>query len=105
MRFFTAFCTFSNARTSVERTDQRLVAVIALLAVGEDAFLRRRVVDQPVLPFAGLAVVADRRVQRRVAAETAVHVDDVLRGDAEALGDQFDLIGPQIAFLERRALA
>ena len=81
MRFFTAFCTFSKARTSiwrtrsretpnsrrqilqrdrivgqparledaplalvehVERADQRLVAVILLLALGQDALLAGR---------------------------------------------------------------
>jgi hypothetical protein len=38
-------------------------------------------------------------------AEAAVHVEHVLLGDAQALGDHFDLIGPHVAFLERRNLA
>src|SRR6185369_849341 len=46
----------------VERGDQRLVAVVALLALGEDALLARRIVDQPVHPLAAFAVVTDRRV-------------------------------------------
>ena len=32
----------------VERADQRLVAVIAFLVLGQDAFLAGRIVDQPV---------------------------------------------------------
>jgi hypothetical protein len=34
-------------------------------------------------------------------AEAAVHVDDLLLGDAELLRDQLDLIWAQIALLER----
>ena len=73
--------------------------------LGEPALLADAVVDQPVLPLAGIAVLADRRVERGVAAEPAVHVDDVLLGDAQPLGDQLDLIGPHVAFLERGDLA
>src|ERR1700690_3156469 len=73
----------------VEHADgavERLTAMIELLVLGHDGFLVGRSVAQPVLPCAGLAVVADRRVERGIAAETAVHVDYVLIGDAEALG-------------------
>src|SRR5450759_275486 len=56
------------------RAVQRLAAMIELLVLGHDGFLVGRSVDQPVLPFAGLAVVADRRVERGIAAEPAVHV-------------------------------
>ncbi len=81
------------------------MAVIAFLVLGQDAFLAGRVVDQPVHPFAALAVVADRRVERGIAAEAAVHVDHVLLVDAQPLGDDLDLIGPQVAFVERGNLA
>src|SRR6185312_1952189 len=47
---------------------QRLAAMIELLVLGHDDFLVGRIVDQPVLPFAGLTVVADRRVERGIAA-------------------------------------
>src|SRR3982074_2608157 len=63
-----------------ERIGQRLVAVIDLPPRGERRLLVRGFVHQPVLPLAGLAglaVVADRRVERGIAAETAVHVDHV----------------------------
>ena len=144
MRFFTAFCTFSKARTSIWRTRSRETpnsAARSSSVIGSSARRRAskmrfsrslstssaeisalwrlslsslsarmcswfwRVVDQPVHPFAGFAVVADRRVERGVAAETAVHVDHVLLGDAKTLGDQLDLIGLEIAFLERGDLA
>src|SRR5712691_11174594 len=53
-----------------ERIGQRLAAVIELLARGERRLLVRGFVHQPVLPLAGIAVVADRGVERGVAAET-----------------------------------
>jgi hypothetical protein len=31
--------------------------------------LARRVIDQPILPFAGIAVLSDRRIERGVPAE------------------------------------
>jgi hypothetical protein len=43
--------------------------------------------------FAGLAVVADRRVERGIAAEPAVHVDHVLIRYAEALAISFTWSG------------
>ena len=91
----------SRSLSTRERVAERLVAVLRLLGFGEPALLADAVVDQPIQPFAGIAVLADRRVERGIAAEPAVHVDHVLLGDAEALGDQLDLIGPHIAFLER----
>ena len=62
------------------------------------------VVDEPVLPLA-LALLAQRRVERDVAAEPAVHVDDVLLGDAEPRRDLLHLVGAQIALVERRDAA
>src|ERR1035437_9906010 len=56
----------------VARTDQRLVAVIAFLVLGQRALLAGRVAAQPIHPFAAFAVVADRRVERGIAAESAV---------------------------------
>jgi hypothetical protein len=48
---------------------------------------------------------ADRRVERGVARQAAVHVDHVLLGDAEAGGDLLDLLGLEIAFVQRLDLA
>ena len=62
--------------------------------------LARRVVDQPVLPFAGIAVIADRRVERGITAKSPVHLDDIPLGDADTLCNQLDLVGAQIPFLE-----
>src|SRR6516164_2688930 len=58
-----------------ERRGKRLVAVLELLARGECRLLVGLLVDQPVLPFAGITFLADRGVERGVAAEPAVHVD------------------------------
>src|SRR3954462_13900305 len=87
----------------VEHADgagQRLTAMIELLVLGHDGFLVGRVTDQPVLPFAGFTIVADRRVERGIAAEPAVHVDHVLIRDAEALCNQLHLVGVQIALVQ-----
>src|SRR5438132_7246943 len=92
----------------VEHADgavQRLTAMIELLVLGHHGFLVGRVIDQPVLPFAGFTVVADRRVERRIAAEAAVHVDDVLIRHAEALGNDRHLVGAEIALVQRGNLA
>ena len=75
------------------RAIQSVTTMIKLLALGHQGFLVGRVVDQPVLPFAGFAVVADRRVERGIAAEPAVHVDHVLSRHAETLGDDLHLVG------------
>src|SRR5262245_10393555 len=85
----------------VERGDQGLVPIIALLALGENALLARRLIDKPILPLAAFTIVAYRRIERRVAAEPTVHVDHVLLGDAKALGDRLYLFGPQVALIER----
>ena len=84
-----------------ERCTQRLMPVVRLLGFGEAAFLADAVVDQPVHPLAGIAIFADRRIQRSIAAEPPVHVDHVLLGHAQPLGDELDLIGPHVAFLKR----
>ena len=49
-------------------------------------------VDQPVLPLAGIAVLTDRSIERYIAPKAPVHVDHVLLGDAEASGDELDLV-------------
>ena len=140
MWLLTAFCTFSNARTSICRTRSRETpnssasssSVIGSSAnrraskmrrsrslstpsawpsalcrfsdcseFGEPAFLAGAVVDQPIHPFAQVAVLADRGIERRVAAEPAVHIDHVLLGNAQPFGDQLDLIRPHVTFVER----
>src|SRR6202035_2050604 len=54
-----------------ERFAQRLVPVVRLLGFGTPALLPDAVVDQPVHPLAGIAVLADRGIERGVAAEPA----------------------------------
>src|SRR5262249_42655279 len=85
----------------VERRDQRLVPIVALLALGENALLARRLIDKPILPLAAFAIVAYRRIERRIAAQAAVHVDHVLLGHAKALGDGLHLFRPQVALVQR----
>jgi hypothetical protein len=52
-----------------------------------------------------VAHARDRRVERGVAAEPAIHVDHSALGDAEALGDELDLVRAHVPFIERRNLA
>jgi hypothetical protein len=102
MRFFTAFCTFSNEFASIwcrrscetpnssassasvigssgeptrfeeaslaivehgEQQGERLAAVVELVARGKRSLLAGSLVNQPVQPFAGIAVRANRRVE------------------------------------------
>src|SRR4029079_8124921 len=56
------------------------------------------------LPLAAFGVIADRRVERRIAREPPVHGDDVLLGHAEPGRDLLHLIGPEIALFERLEL-
>src|SRR5258707_13928893 len=53
----------------LERRGERLTAIVELFVFGQYAFLARAVVSEPVLPFAGVFVLADRCIERRVAAE------------------------------------
>src|SRR5262249_52377339 len=57
-----------------KRFTERLLAVLGFLVLDEPRLLIGDFVDEPVLPFAGIAVVADRGVERHVAAEAAIHV-------------------------------
>jgi hypothetical protein len=72
------------------------------LVFDQDALLARRGIDQPILPFVGIAVLSDRRIERGVPAEPTVHVDYVVLGDAEAFGEEFDLIRAGQAKSDRR---
>ena len=47
--------------------------MIVFLVLGHQGFLTGRVIDQPILPFTGLAVVTDRRIERRIATKAAIH--------------------------------
>jgi hypothetical protein len=82
-----------------------LSAVADPLAFGEPGLLADAVVEQPILPVAGIAFLADRGVERHVAAQPPVHVDHVLLGHAQPLGDELDLIRTQVALFERGNLA
>src|SRR5262245_23734899 len=46
----------------IERGDQRLVPIVALLALGENALLARCLIEKPILPFAHFSLVADWRL-------------------------------------------
>src|SRR6059058_2712409 len=70
----------------------RSSAAAELLACGECRLLVGMLVDQPVSPLAGITVLADRSVERDIALKAPVHIDHVLLGDAEASGDELDLV-------------
>jgi hypothetical protein len=75
-----------------ERRGEGLAAAAELLACGECRLLVGMLVDQPVPPLAGITVLADRSVERYIARKAPVHIDHVLLGDAEASGDELDLV-------------
>ena len=62
---------------------------IEVLGFGQDLLRARRVVDKPVLPLTGIAVLADWRVKRGVAAKSAVHLDDIPLGDTDAFHNHY----------------
>src|SRR6266403_5858406 len=66
-----------------ERRDEGLAAAAELLACGECRLLVSMLVDQPVLPLAGITILTDRSVERYIARKAPVHVDHVGLGDAE----------------------
>src|SRR6516164_2835783 len=84
-----------------KRNEERAATVIEFLARREHRLLVRGVTNQPVLPFGGIAFLADSVVERDVAAEPAVHVDHRALGDAQAVGDELDLIWAHIALIQR----
>ena len=84
---------------SRQRLDQRLAPIFQLFVLDPDALLARRVIDQPILPFAGIAVLSDRRISE-ASPPSPIHVYYVVLGDAEAFGEELDLIRAHIAFVE-----
>jgi len=56
-----------------KRNGERVATIIQFLARGEGLLLIRGVTHEPILPFRGIAVLADGVVERDVAAEPAVH--------------------------------
>src|SRR5262249_55633327 len=50
-------------REHSERFVERFLAVLQLLVLGQPGFLVGFLVDEPILPFAGVAVVADRGIE------------------------------------------
>src|SRR5712671_2433891 len=77
----------------VNRRDQCLMLVLLFVLFDDDCFGRRRLIDEMVLPFPDFTVLVKRRVNRFIAAEPSVHVDDILVGDVKVLCDQSNLIG------------
>ena len=65
---------------------QRNVAIVAFLPLDKSVFLIDAAVDEGVLPFA-ISLLAQRGVERRVASQTAVHVDHFLPRHAEPVRD------------------
>jgi hypothetical protein len=49
-----------------QRLPQRLATILGFLALGELRLLADAVIGEPILPFAGIAFLTDRRVERGV---------------------------------------
>src|ERR1700751_641561 len=91
-------CAFA-CRQHVEGLPERALPSLIIIALAQYAFRVWRGIDQAVLPFFRCLRVTDRDVERGIAAQAAVHLDDVRRAHIEMLRDIVDLLRPQIAFL------
>ena len=88
-----------------QRVGQQRLPARHLLVLGQGGFLAVGIVDQPILPLT-LAVQPNRRVQAVVRrGQAAVHVDHVLLGHRQRLGDLGHLLRLQIAVIDRLHLA
>ncbi len=59
------------------------------------------IVYKPILPLAGITLSGvDRRIQRSVAREAAVHRDDLFLGDVQLGGDLRHMLGLQITVID-----
>ena len=77
----------------IDRGDQRLEPVIFFVLFDDDSFRRGGLVNEMVLPFAGFALIANRRIDRCITAEASIYVDNILARDIKVLRDRGDLIG------------
>ena len=87
-----------------ERHAKRPSSRLRFLAFGETRFLVGSFVHQPVLPLDRIVVFVHWHIEGYVTAHPPIHFNDVLFGNAKLTGNEGYLIGPQIAFLERRTL-
>jgi hypothetical protein len=107
--FFGQMSRLENATFAViqyiDRSDQRLMLVAFLVLFDDDSFRRGRLINEMVLPFADFIVLVNRSINRFVAAEAPIHVDDIFVRNIERLCDQGNLIGAQITAFQCRDLA
>src|SRR4030088_1643047 len=76
------------------------MAVTCLVTAGYKYFRRGRLINEVVLPFAGLALVMYRLIKRGIAAKAPIHVDYLLIRNTEVFRNQRHLIRVHIAALE-----
>src|SRR6185295_1644043 len=89
-----------------QRVAEHDTALIELIALGERPFLRFRIIREPILPLPGVAFRgADRRVQRSIAGETAIHRHHLFLAHVQLLRDLRHLIRTEVALAERLNLA
>src|SRR6202008_4370883 len=93
-------CAFA-CRQHVEGLPERGLPSLIIIALAQYAFRVWRRIDLAVLPFFRCLRVADRDIERGIAAQAAIHLDDVGRAHLEMLRDIVDLLRPQIAFVAR----
>ncbi len=87
---------------NLQRTRQHRLAGIQFVLLDEHGFLAVVIVGEPILPLTGITIGRlDRRVQRRIAGEAAVHRDHVFFRHAELGGDFPHLLRLQVALFDR----
>ncbi len=79
----TAFAVVQN----LDCGNQCLMLILLVVLLDDDGFRRGGLINEAILPFPCFAVLVKRSVDRFVAAEASIHVNDILVGDIEVLCD------------------
>ena len=99
---------FENATFAViqhvDRGGQRIELAFLLVLVDDDGLWRGRRINEMILPFTGFSIIMNRCIDRFIAAEPTIHIDDILVRDGEVLCNQSNLVWVQVAALQCRDL-
>src|ERR1700759_4764232 len=88
-----------------KRVDRRLKSRAGLLHFpfnSKRLIMARRRIDQASERITRLVAIVDRRIQRHIAAQAAIHVEYFPLGHLELLGNCLGLFWPQVPILQSR---
>jgi hypothetical protein len=75
-------------------------ADIYFVALSQDFFLTIVIADQQFLQLANASIFPNLRVKRNIAAETTVHIDDILFADTQTSSDCSGLTCCELTFIK-----